>query len=56
MITHEATRLALLRALDEAIELALEGWEYASDYMHEKWMFSERITELQKTLKEFDNR
>jgi len=36
-----------LRAeLDEALELAEEGWGYASPYFQEKWSFKERLAEL----------
>lgn len=33
-------------ALREAVELADEGWAYASDYFVQKWDFVERRNEL----------
>ena len=37
----------LLRAeLDDAIELAEEGWGYADEYFQKKWKFKERLAEL----------
>jgi len=37
---------ALYEALVEAVELADEGWAYASDYFVEKWSFVERRNRL----------
>jgi hypothetical protein len=39
-------RDALAAALREAIELAAEGWGYASDYFRDKWGYEERIAAL----------
>jgi len=36
----------LHKALRDAIELADEGWSYASDYFVEKWDFIERRNKL----------
>lgn len=52
----EATRTMLLTALDEAIELAIEGWAYASDYFREKWEYEPRIDGLRKVLETYDDR
>jgi len=35
-------RKALNRALDNALELANEGWTYVMDYYHDKWGFAQR--------------
>lgn len=40
----------LEQALADAIELAQEGWEYASAYFCEKWDSQERIEKLQAVL------
>lgn len=37
-------------ALSDAIELAAEGWSYASDYFREKWDFEVRIEALRALL------
>jgi hypothetical protein len=40
-----------LRAVAEAaLDLADEGWDYATDYFREKWRCEERIAELRATL------
>ena len=37
-------------ALDDAIELAAEGWGYADDYFRDKWGYAKRIAELRAAL------
>jgi hypothetical protein len=37
-------------ALEEALELAQEGWAYASPYFQEKWGFERRYAKLQAKL------
>ncbi len=38
-------------ALEEALDLAHEGWSYAGDYFREKWECEKREAELRATLK-----
>lgn len=40
------------QALEDAIELAEEGWGYATPYFQEKWESEERIARLKDTLEE----
>lgn len=42
----ERERDKLFELMEDAIDLALEGWAYASDYFREKWQFAERTDVL----------
>jgi hypothetical protein len=37
-------------AFQEAVDLAQEGWSYASDYFREKWSYEERVKALRALL------
>lgn len=50
-VTDAEMRCALAtQALQQAIDLAEEGWAYASDYFREKWACPERLAELRASL------
>lgn len=40
----------LIKALGEAVNLAEEGWEYASPYFREKWECEKDFDNLRATL------
>lgn len=47
-----AREAGLRKALADAIELAEEGWGYASPYFREKWGVTARVQRLQDALRE----
>lgn len=47
----ERAKLAgLVEAMSECIDLAEEGWAYASDYFREKWEFEKEIAKARAAL------
>jgi len=51
-LRQEQDKHQLRTALKEAVELAEEGWSYASPYFQNKWGFAERIAKLKAHLLE----
>jgi hypothetical protein len=49
--SERIAHIAKLQAVVEnAIELAAEGWTYASPYFREKWEYERRIDEIRKAV------
>lgn len=47
---HETENVKLRKALEEALDLAHEGWSYASPYFRDKWQCEKREAELRASL------
>lgn len=52
-MSEEAGNLLHRRAFEEAIELAEEGWGYASDYFRDKWECERQFKELRAILEDW---